>query len=133
MKTLFLDDNQERIEIALTHFPDCTIVKTASECIESLKKDQWDLVMLDNDLDEIIKDKAIVGCGVDVAKWICQNKPIIRNVLIHSRNHYAIIEMTELFQENKIKFMQICFFDIDWNNLKKNCNLDIRNSIYKEI
>ena len=118
MNTLFLDDNLQRLEIAQSNLKEGVFVKTARQSINYLQKEKhWDLIMLDHDLDEEIKDLNITGNGMDVVQWICKNKTSVETIVVHSRNYYASNDMTKALRENEYNVLQIPFFDIDWKEI----------------
>ncbi len=47
-------------------------MRTARECIESLRSGGWALVSLDHDLDDLDGDIEVTGTGMDVLEWISQ-------------------------------------------------------------
>ena len=86
--TLFLDDNEYRTKSFLRLSPLATTVSTAQETIDKLIEKEWDWVFLDHDLgDENHVDSGREDTGMEVVRWIEQNKPIIRKgVIVHTLN-----------------------------------------------
>ena len=95
MNILFLDDNNQRIKRFREQSPYCTVVMTAEQCIKKLEQEeQWDEVHLDHDLGgEIHVDSDRKDCGMEVVRWIVENRPNIGTVIVHSRNTLAAKEM----------------------------------------
>ena len=90
-KTLFLDDSEERQEIAQKYFGkywgDVTWAWTTKQAIQALKQSSYDLVFLDHDLGgEVFVDSKREDSGMEVVRWIVQNKPQIDTIVIHSWN-----------------------------------------------
>ena len=97
---LFLDDSPERCKAFRSAFPSATIVTTAEECIQKLQDDVFDVVCLDHDLgDKVYVQVGTSGHGGDVVRWIVENKPRIRDVIIHSMNEPASEWMEATLQD----------------------------------
>lgn len=111
MNILFLDDNVERQKAFKRKIPSATLVSTAQECIEALGSgEEWDMVFLDHDLgDETLVDSGRPDCGMEVARWIKENQPFIRHIIIHSLNHGASKNMESLLIEAQYKTSYIPF------------------------
>ena len=100
MKILFLDDRQERIDVAEERYKDddLAIVRTAEEAIEELRKRSWKLVCLDHDLGgEAYVNSKRKDCGMEVVRWMTEYRGplalIAEKVIIHSSNLNAAMEM----------------------------------------
>ena len=95
MNILFLDDDLDRTKIFLLNVLNAHTVETAMECISVLQsKEEWDYVLLDHDLGgNIFVDSDREDCGMEVIRWIVKNKPIIKQVVVHSFNPDASKEM----------------------------------------
>jgi len=100
-KVLFLDDRQKRVEVAKERYKDdeLTIVQTVEDAISALSSESWwDFVCLDHDLNyEEGVDSNRPDCGMEVVRWMVAylgplNK-IAKNVIVHSSNLYAALEM----------------------------------------
>lgn len=102
MNILFLDDNIDRCNWFRSQYPYADIVHTSSACISHLRKNEYDVVLLDHDLGgEIWVDSNREDCGMEVVRWICDNNPKIRKIVIHSHNLPAAGEMmAKLLQAN---------------------------------
>ncbi|UYN89915.1 MAG: hypothetical protein KIT08_01430 [Anaerolineales bacterium] len=89
---LFLDDNEDRIEVAKRHFgkigqSHLLIARTASQAIDFLAKATFDLVHLDHDLGgEVFVDSDREDCGMEVVRWMVENRPNVKEVVVHSWN-----------------------------------------------
>ena len=87
---LFLDDSDNRLKLFKSHYPHATLVSTASECIEQLQKQSWNIVFLDHDLSgETFVSESLENSGSGVVRWIVANKPEIELIIIHSFNIVA--------------------------------------------
>lgn len=100
MKILFLDDRQERIDVAKERYKDdeLTIVRTAQGAIERLRFQAWNLVCLDHDLgNESFVDSKRVDCGMEVVRYMTNYRGplalVAEKVIIHSSNLEAAMEM----------------------------------------
>lgn len=92
---LFLDDCPLRTKNFQSAFPSATCVATSATCIEELKKQDWDYVCLDHDLGgETFVDSDRADTGMEVVRWIVENKPHIMHIFVHSLNHPAAQEMS---------------------------------------
>ncbi|MBS1913157.1 MAG: response regulator [Bacteroidetes bacterium] len=99
MKTiLFLDDDERRtseirsrlIGEALT----LITVETALECIERLGERDYDLVMLDHDLGgEIFVDSSREDTGMEVVRWLRENRGAHGAFIVHTMNPVAAAGM----------------------------------------
>ena len=96
LNILFLDDDEERVYRAKRLWPACTVVNTAKDCIAQLQRRTWVTVLLDHDLGgEQMVDSKREDCGMEVVRWICDNRPAISEVVIHSFNTPASVAMYE--------------------------------------
>lgn len=100
-RTLFLDDNHARhrdMQGRMLFDP----AFTASECIEKLKNNKYDVVFLDHDLGgkEMVSSFSDEETGCTVAKWISENKPEIPVVVCHSLNPGGADNMASILVES---------------------------------
>ncbi len=111
---LFLDDSPIRIGKFLSRIPFATTVQTAKECIEKLQEREWDLVSLDHDLSgEIHVDSNREDCGMEVVRWVQENKPKVENFIVHSLNIYAAEQMKFSLDKYGYDVAQIPFICLD--------------------
>lgn len=99
MKILILEDDINRIKQFKKNMIGNTLVITnhAVDCINELKKDKFNLVFLDHDLNGKQMEYDEDDCGTVVAKWINKNPlPIDTRVIIHSFNAPAAEYMLKL-------------------------------------
>ena len=103
MNILFLDDNSQRLKSFKSKVPSAKTCKTAQECIEILQKQEvWNIVFLDHDLGgEEMVESGREDCGMEVVRWIQENEPQIRNIIVHSHNGPAGMEMVNKLQDAK--------------------------------
>lgn len=103
MKILFLDDSMVRQHKRFQKKGDDDLcqVWTASECIQALANYEWfDLVSLDHDLNgEPYQNPKEQNCGTTVAKFIAEQKPEIREIVIHSMNHIQAPKMVDMLKK----------------------------------
>lgn len=70
---------------------------TAASCISWIEWGQmdddewlgpfWDVLYLDHDLgDEVYADSSRKDCGMEVVRWICENKPKLGQIFVHTMN-----------------------------------------------
>lgn len=94
MNILFLDDDEQRQKKFRRHCPSATIVATAQECITQLEKSEWDAVFLDHDLGgETFVNSHREDCGMEVVRWLEENKQALDNIICHSLNPNARVTM----------------------------------------
>ena len=78
IKCLFLDDDEIRTKNFISEVPSAETVKTAEECINKLKENDYDCVFLDHDLGgETYVSSKREDCGMEVVRWIKENLPKI--------------------------------------------------------
>lgn len=95
MNILFLDDNQNRIDVFKRYIPWATTTTTAQETINQLVDNTWDHVFLDHDLGgEVFVDSDREDTGMEVVRWIVANQPKVGRFVVHSLNQPAAREMT---------------------------------------
>ena len=112
MNILFLDDNPERQKAFKRKITTAIIVATSQACIEALSIEdmEWDMVFLDHDLG----GEEMVGsdrddCGMAVVRWISQNEPFIRHIIVHTMNPPAGVEMERSLKDARYKVSRIPF------------------------
>lgn len=95
MNVLFLDDDAARLTSFRSCYPSAMLVTTAAECVARLQdRDRWDNVFLDHDLGgETYVDSDREDCGMEVVRWIVENKPEIGRVIAHTCNEPAGLNM----------------------------------------
>lgn len=119
-RVLFLDDNKFRhntVQSELLH----DAAFTATEAIELMKKKDYDLVFLDHDLgDEIMVDSfGSVETGYTVAKWMVENKPKVKLVIVHSMNPAGSDNIANLLKDNGYYVLQqpFCYLKDNIKNI----------------
>lgn len=97
MSILFLDDSKKRTKRFLNKYPHAVTVETVPECIAYLQNNKWKQVYLDHDLNsETWVDSNREDCGMEVVRWIVENKPQVKEFIVHSHNHLAAPFMAKL-------------------------------------
>jgi len=100
MKVLLLEDSEQRHAWFKERFKDIDITDVPAEAIELLKKNSYDLICLDHDLEwsHYLTDcQCKESTGLAVAKWLGENpdnNPKAK-ILIHSCNGPGSIRMQE--------------------------------------
>ena len=120
MNILFLDDSKERQKSFKSKVPSATVVTTAQQCINAIQKQEvWNIIFLDHDLggEEMVESQR-EDCGMEVVRWIQENEPQIRNVIVHSHNGPAGVEMVNKLLDSKYKASYLPFSTMI-NNLEK--------------
>jgi hypothetical protein len=103
MNVLFLDDNPVRNKMFRDEVPSAQVVETAQDCIAILQSlvggDEWDYLFLDHDLGgEVHVESGREDCGMEVVRWMMENKPAVKKVIVHSHNVPAANRMVDLLQ-----------------------------------
>ena len=116
MRVLFLDDNLFRCFAARHTFVghDLHIVHTAQDTIRLLgdSSGSFEFVTLDHDLNsEFFVDSSRQDCGMEVVRWIVENKPSIGTINVHSWNHKAADEMVESLHTSGCQVVRRLFGD----------------------
>ena len=97
-KILFLDDNPKRIASFKVRMPHAYISVTAARAIQILEQEgrkdkdgsgEWDMLFLDQNLWR----NGGKDTGMEVVDWVIKNKPIIKQVFIHSHDLPASLKM----------------------------------------
>jgi hypothetical protein len=87
---LFLDDNPERLFLFKSSVPSARLAATAEEMIDLIKRHKGsdiECLYLDHDLGgKIYVDSNDKETGMEVVRWIIENHPSIKNIVIHSHN-----------------------------------------------
>lgn len=95
MKILLLEDDLNRVrefEKRVSELNENSLLvhtKTAIDCINKLKTDKFELILLDHDLGgEIYVDSNREDTGSEVARWISNNRQSVNGAIIitHSYN-----------------------------------------------
>jgi CheY-like chemotaxis protein len=93
---LFLDDNKYRTKTFKSNVPQATTTETAEGMIALLKNciEPVDVLYLDHDLGgKEYVSSSDKDCGMEVVRWIIENKPIIAKIVVHTCNPSAGKEM----------------------------------------
>ena len=100
-KVLFLDDNPKRIASFKVRMPTAFVAVRAADAINILKNQgrkskkspigEWDMLFLDQNLWR----NGGKDTGMEVVEWVLANKPIIKQVFIHSHDMPASIRMEQ--------------------------------------
>ena len=89
MRILVIDNEKARLKVfkqkLIGNVVDCA--EKASEAIEMLKNNMYDLVSLDHDLTDQVFQPSGPGTGFEVAQWLVDHKDRKpRRIVIHSFN-----------------------------------------------
>lgn len=92
---LFVDDDHSRGVKVLSVFPAILWVKTAQDAISSLKSRDFSTVFLDFDLEGEEKGTDFKNplCGMEVVRWVQENRPRVDEFVIVSHNQPAAAQM----------------------------------------
>jgi hypothetical protein len=94
-RIIFLDDDQNRISNFVRFYPRALLAYTAEECIGLIQDTPNSIVFLDHDLDgRQYVDTNEKNTGSEVVRWIVANRPLIKEIIIHSHNHEAAANMS---------------------------------------
>ena len=112
MNLLFLDDDVIRTKRFKSIIPSAQTALTAEECINKLKtEEEWDIVFLDHDLgNEIFVDSKRPDTGMEVVRWICENEPFVRQIIVHSLNFPGAKNMVDTLTEMRYNTIHTPFY-----------------------
>lgn len=96
MTILVLDDDHNRLKVFKSQIPNGKQFETAEAVIAGIQGNTpIDVLFLDHDLGgETYVDSAEKNTGMEVVRWIVANKPVINQIIVHSHNHPAGVQMT---------------------------------------
>lgn len=111
MNILFLDDDKDRQKAFKKKISNACIVSNVQECIDALSSgEEWDIVFLDHDLEgETFVDSERKDCGMEVARWIKEKQPFIRQIIVHTLNTQAGEAMTQFLVDAEYRTSYIPF------------------------
>lgn len=102
MNLIFLDDDENRCNLVRKKLPGMVkYAHTAQDCIKRIQEmEEISILFLDHDLGgEVYVDTDREDCGMEVVRWIENNNPLIRNIVVHSMNKPAADEMVQRLQD----------------------------------
>ena len=106
MIVVVLDDLDSRHKVFKKKFPQCICVKTKVECTKILESKKVDILYLDHDLEYSGKGTRTYNypnSGSAAVEWICDNKPKIKQIIIHTSNRQQAPRMHNRLIENGYK------------------------------
>jgi hypothetical protein len=113
---LFLDDSPDRAAIFIANHPGAKWVETAADCITALRSQPWHTVFLDHDLGgQSMVDSNREDCGMEVVRWMIRNRPIVKQVIVHSWNTPAARRMVEDLQRKSYYARYSPFGEDGWS------------------
>ena len=116
---LFLDDNPARLFKFKNHIPSAFLAATAEEMIELLREHSpAKCIFLDHDLGgKVYVDSSNHDTGMEVVRWILENKPKIERIIIHTLNDDAGYLMVSTLISAGYKAEYIPFSSLDFRKL----------------
>lgn len=109
----FLDDDSYRTKSFVSNYPSALTAENAEDIINLIQKnieDNEKIVYLDHDLGGAIYcDPNGKNTGMEVVRWIVQNKPNIKKIIVHTMNDYAGYLMFSSLYENGYDVERIPF------------------------
>lgn len=113
---LFLDDSPDRAKVFLDKYPGAKWVTTAADCITALRSQPWHTIFLDHDLGgQSMVDSNREDCGMEVVRWMVLNRPIVKQVIIHSWNTPAARRMIEDLRRREYNARYSPFGEDEWS------------------
>src|SRR5574337_139067 len=108
MKSLFLDDDENRHELFTKWLPSADRVFTYDEAATRILRNEYGILFVDHDLsvlDQMVKpgNPTVAKTGMDLAKFIVDECIRPQAIIVHSYNNYAAPIMVELFKSNGIE------------------------------
>jgi len=117
MNVIILEDRWKvRLEFLLKHFPYAIVCRRFRDLKRRVVLGEWDLALLDHDLEEAPGYEG--KNGAVAAKWLAQERPQIKKVIIHSTNRRGAQRMEDALRHN-YKVEQVPF-----PNLKRRLKQD---------
>ena len=110
---LFLDDNPHRTKKFVSHYLWAKTVETSEDCIKELGINEYHVLFLDHDLGgEQFVDSGREDTGMEVVRWMVENKPNVGDVIVHSHNTPAGIEMVAKLEDAGYSAVYIPFIEL---------------------
>lgn len=111
LQTLFLDDCPNRTKLFKSKYPHATTVETATKCIEVLQQyDKIDELYLDHDLGGMMMvDSDREDCGMEVVRWLVDNKKDINHIVVHSLNPVGAKQMVLALKDAGYRAIKLNF------------------------
>ncbi len=117
MHVIILEDRwKERLEFLTKHFPYAIVCRRFRDLQRRVVLGEWDLAMLDHDLNTAPGYEGKNGSVA--AKWLAQERPKIKRIIIHSTNARGAQKMEDALR-HYYKVEQIRFPDLK-RQLKQN-------------
>ena len=109
IKILFLDDCPNRTKLFKSKYPNAITVETATKCIKILEESESiEELYLDHDLGGMVMANSDrEDCGMEVVRWLVDNKRDIKTIIVHSLNPVGAVEMVKKLKDadyNAYKF-----------------------------
>ena len=90
MRIFILEDRWKiRLEQLLPYFPLAVVARDAATAFQRLPLTDWDLALLDHDLEMAPGHQSGDPTGYDVAAWTVGHRPKIKLIVIHSTSGRA--------------------------------------------
>jgi ActR/RegA family two-component response regulator len=119
---LFLDDSPDRTKRFCYSCPSSFCAETAQEMIELFKKNADQIieyVFLDHDLgSKTFVSSAEADTGMEVVRWIVQNRPKIKQIVVHTMNSVAGPEMVKKLQNIGYSVQLVPFHLLNFDMIK---------------
>lgn len=117
----FLDDDPKRTHTFRSSVPQADCVETAQGMIALLAKHgKATMVFLDHDLGgEVYVDSGREDCGMEVVRWVCQNKPEVKQFIVHSYNPDGARRMVEDLTAAGYEVVRIPFMNLPWEQISR--------------
>lgn len=111
MNILFLDDSSERTKTFSSKVPYAKTFLSALQIINELAKgEKNDIVFLDHDLGEQqFQNSDEENCGMEVVRWMVKNNLTVKNIIVHSLNFNAAMEMVNKLKNAGYKARYVSF------------------------
>jgi len=96
IKILVLEDDPKRIETFRSTLGqhDLVVATEAANAIKALQESVFDIIFLDHDLGgQTFVSTADKNTGSEVVRWMCENMEVPCQVIIHSLNAPAALDM----------------------------------------
>lgn len=118
---LFLDDCPNRTRTFRSSVPWAKCATTAQGMITLLSETETAcMAFLDHDLGgEEFVDSGREDCGMEVVRWIVQNKPDVGQFIVHSFNHDAAVEMEKKLRDAGYNVVRVPFSRLPYEQIER--------------
>ena len=131
MKVFVLEDDPNRVEWMKKNFSsklEWDLTDQADEAVAILKKEKYDLILLDHDLGgEQMVDRSVYNTGYTVANKSHETKNKDTIVIVHSYNPAGAKNMMDVMKDNNVACHYFYFIGNEFINVVRQINNKAEN------